>query len=251
MEYVLYKPQGSEVQRLDNVAEYNAKCAEMAEKVFSIDGMTPRQVMPYPYEPSRTQPWMKYDHMSVQDRLDQLDEPTADKELFGAHTNSFGSGTASEIAYTDALRWYALGGYSMATMYDAVGCFKLGNGGMTNLARHVLSQYTGDRVLNKAVTSVQDTDASQVTVDCADGSSYKAQRVICTTPLNCLTDIKFDPPLSPLKQSAVEQGHINLGEKYHFAVGEVQGNWFANTSDANGSDFLFGLKDHNGKRENV
>lgn len=247
MDFVLYKPKGSPVQRLDNVGGYNAKLAEVAEKLFSIEGMTPRELMPYPHDPSRSQPWMKFDHMSVQTRLDQLDIAKEDKDLFAAHTNSFGSATPSDIAYTDALRWFALGGYSLPTMYDAAAAFKLGNGGMTNLARHALSQYRGDRVLHKVVSSLHQNAASRVTVSCTDGSSYKASRVICTIPLNCLGDVEFDPPFPPMKRDAINEGHINVGEKYHFAIDGKQGNWFANTADSNASDFVFGLKDHSGR----
>ncbi|CAD0109579.1 unnamed protein product [Aureobasidium uvarum] len=240
---ILYKPRGSDVMRLD-VDEYNPRIAKVADMVFGIDGLSPRQVMPYPHEPSRPQPWHRYDFMSVQDRLDQLEIPQEEKDQFVCHTNSFGSSTARDIAWTDALRWYALGGYSLSTMYDAAACFKLGNGGTTNLARHILEEFNGDRVLNKVVSSMKE-DNGKVTVSCADRSSYRARRVVCTIPLNCLSDIHFDPPLSTAKQSAVQAGHTNLGEKYHFALNETQGNWFVNTSDTD-SGFLFGLKDHDG-----
>ncbi|KAG9569234.1 FAD/NAD(P)-binding domain-containing protein, partial [Aureobasidium melanogenum] len=241
---ILYKPRGLDVMGLD-VAEYNPRIARIAEMFFSIDGMTPREVMPYPHEPSRPQPWQRYDLMSCQDRLDQLDISQEDKDQFVCHTNSFGSSAARDIAWPDALRWYALGGYSLQTMYDAVGCFKLGNGGMTNFARHILEEYNGDRIFNKAVTAIKEAKNAEITVSCADGSDYRARRVVCTIPLNCLSDVQFDPPLSPAKQSAAHAGHTNLGEKYHFVLNETQGNWFANTSDPQ-SSFLFGMKDHDG-----
>lgn len=241
---ILYKPQGSDVISLD-VAAYDSNIARTAEMFFSIDSMTPRQVMPYPHEPSRPQPWHRYDLISCQDRLDQLDIPQEDKDQFVCHTNSFGSSAARDIAWTDALRWYALGGYSLQTMYDAVGCFKLGNGGMTNFARHILEEFNGDRIFNKVVTAIKEAKNTKVTVSCADGSDYRARRVVCTIPLNCLSDVQFDPPLSPTKQSAAQAGHTNLGEKYHFVLNEIQGNWFANTSDPR-SSFLFGMKDHDG-----
>ena len=245
MEYVLNKPNGSSLQRIDDLSGYNARLVSVAEQFFGIDGMTPRQVMPYPHEPLRPQPWHKYDHLSCQDRLDQLDLPQEDKDLFIPHTNSFGSSPAADSAWTDALRWYAAGGYSFPTMYDAVGCFKLGGGGTTNMCRHILAEYQGDRLFNKAVSSVKQTKNLEVVITCADGSTYRARRAICTIPLNCLSDIKFDPPLSPNKQIAVQEGHINFGEKYHISLDEPQGNWFANTCDKD-SAFLFGIKDHNG-----
>lgn len=248
MEYVLYKaPNGQPVRRIDDVKQYNATLVAVAEQLFSVDGMTPRELMPFPYDPSRPQPWMKYDHLSVQDRLDQLDMPKEDLDLFSAHTNSFGSGATSEIAFVEALRWFCLGGYSFPTMYDAAASFKLGNGGMTNLARHILTQYTGDRVLHKTVKSLRETSTSRVVISCTDDTTYNARRVVCTIPLNCLADISFDPPLPPKKQDAIKQGHINVGEKYHFWFDEMQGNWFANTPDNTASDFVFGLKDHSGK----
>lgn len=247
MEYVLYKPEGSSVQKIDDVAGYNAKLAKIAEEFFSIDGLTPRQVMPYPHEPLRPQPWHKHDHLSCQDRLNQLDLPQSDKDLFVPHTNSFGSCNAQDLAWTDALRWYAAGGYSLPTMYDAVGCFKLGGGGTTNMCRHILAEYQGDRVFNKAVNSIKQTkDSKKVIVSCADGSAYSAKRVVCTIPLNCLGDITFEPPLAPAKQNAVQDGHINTGEKYVVSLDEVQGHWFTNTSDSKDSSFLFGIKDHDG-----
>ncbi|EUC30525.1 hypothetical protein COCCADRAFT_28590 [Bipolaris zeicola 26-R-13] len=247
MEYVLYKPEGSSVQKIDDVVGYNAKLAKIAEEFFSIDGLTPRQVMPYPHEPLRPQPWHKHDHLSCQDRLNQLDLPQSDKDLFVPHTNSFGSCNAQDLAWTDALRWYAAGGYSLPTMYDAVGCFKLGGGGTTNMCRHILAEYQGDRVFNKAVNSIKQTkDSKKVIVSCADGSAYSAKRVVCTIPLNCLGDITFEPPLAPAKQNAVQDGHINTGEKYVVSLDEVQGHWFTNTSDSKDSSFLFGIKDHDG-----
>lgn len=246
MEYVLFKPEGSGVQRIDDIAVYNARLTSVAEHFFSIDGMTARQVMPYPHEPLRPQPWHKYDHLSCQDRLDRLDIPQKNKDLFIPLPNSFGSSTASDLAWTDALRWYAAGGYNVATMMDAVGSFKLGGGGTTNMCRHILAEYQGDRLFNKVVKSVKQTNDSKVVVTCADGSTYRSRRAVCTIPLNCLTDIKFEPPLAPIKQRAVQEGHINYGEKYLFSMNEVQGNWFASTCDSKDSGFLFGIKDHDG-----
>jgi len=246
MQLVLNKPEGSTVRTIGNVAKYNAKIASIAEQFFGFDGMTPRELMPYPHEPLRPQPWQKYDHLSCQDRLDQLDLPQEDKDLFIPHTNSFSCSTARDLAWTDALRWYAAAGYTLATMYDAIGSFKLGGGGTTNMCRHILGEYLGDRVFNKVVDSINQTQDSKVIITCTDGSAYCARRAVCTIPLNCLADIKFEPPLAPCKDKAVQEGHINHGEKYIFSLDEIQGNWFANTCDSKDSGFLFGLKDHDG-----
>ena len=106
-------------------------------------------------------------------------------------------------------------------MYDAAGGFKLGGGGTINMCRHILAEYQGDRAFNKVVSSVKQTQDSRVLVTCTDGSIYRARRAICTIPLNCLTDITFDPPLSLVKQKAAQEGHINQREKYLFSMNEV------------------------------
>ena len=245
MEYVPNKPNGSSVQRIDDVSGYNARLVSVAEQFFGIDGMTPREVIPYHHEPLRPQTWHKYDHLSCQDRLDQLDLPQEDKDLFIPHTNSFGSSPAADSAWTDALLWYAAGGYSFPTMYDAVGCFKLGGGGTTNMCRHILAEYQGDRLFNKAVSSVKQTNNLEVVITVQMVLPIAHDERFRTIPLDCLSDIKFDPPLSPNKQIAVQEGHINFGEKYHISLDEPQGNWFTNTCDKD-SAFLFGIKDHNG-----
>ncbi|KAJ5031342.1 hypothetical protein J3E73DRAFT_178756 [Bipolaris maydis] len=186
--YMLYKPEGSSVQRIDD-------------------------------------PWQKYDHLSCQDRLNQLELPQHDKDLFVSQPNSFGSCIAQDLAWTDALRWYAVCGYGLATMYDAVGGFKLGGGGTTNMCRDILAEYRGNRIFSKVVNAIKQTkDSKMVVIACADGSSYNA----------------------PGKQNAIQDGHINFGEKYIASLDAVKGNWFANTSDFKDSCFFFGMKDHNG-----
>ncbi|KAH4801637.1 hypothetical protein HBH61_193360 [Parastagonospora nodorum] len=247
-DYNLYKASGQHVERIDDVAQYNKRCSDIAEMFFSMDNMTPRELMPYPHEPTRPQPWQKYDHLSLHDRLEQLDLPQYDKDMFVCHTNSFGSATAPEIAWTDALRWYALGGYNFSTMYDAVACYKLGKGGMTNFARHIFAEYRGDVLFNQVVTSIEQHPVTGVKITCNDGASFEAGWAVCTIPLNCLQDINFSPPLNPSKQAATKEGHINKGEKYLFRVEHHQENWFANTSDSKTSDFQFGWKDHDGTR---
>jgi hypothetical protein len=218
---------------------------------FSIDNVRPRELMPFPHDPARPQPWQKYDHLSVQDRLNQLDLSQYDKDLFVCHATCIGSGTAPEVAWTDALRWYALAGYSLPTMYDAVGCYKLNKGGMTNFARHIFAEYRGDILLNQGVTSIEQHPVTGVKITCNDGASFQAGWAVCTIPLNCLKDISFFPPLNPSKHAATKEGHINKGEKYLFRVEGNMPNWFANTSDSKNSDFQFGWKDNEGKSNNT
>lgn len=61
---------------------------------------------------------------------------------------------------------------------------------------------------------------------------------------NCLSGIEFDPPLSPLRQEAVQKGHVNLGSKIHFEVSNSILSWVAFCSPRSGSLLSSALTDH-------
>ncbi|KAJ5312882.1 hypothetical protein N7508_003712 [Penicillium antarcticum] len=82
-------------------------------RFFTLDDHDSRTLMPFPYEPFREPAsWRKYDHWSVKDRLDRLDGfSRRERDLFESSTGTFGSAPGKDTAFTEALRWYALGGY--------------------------------------------------------------------------------------------------------------------------------------------
>ena len=63
---------------------------------------------------------------------------------------------------------------------------------------------------------------------------------------NCLADITFRPPVSPLRQAAIADGHINKGAKIHFKLSSIQPAWFATANGSGNSEFVFAFSDHNG-----
>lgn len=98
--------------------------------------------MPYSHEIFRQLVrWLKYDHLSAKDRLDQLDIPQFEKDVFDTLISTFGAVPRSECGFTEVLRWYALGGHSMAGVFELAGVYKLGKGGMTSFANAILSDY--------------------------------------------------------------------------------------------------------------
>ncbi|KAJ5647465.1 flavin-containing amine oxidase [Penicillium lividum] len=62
---------------------------------------------------------------------------------------------------------------------------------------------------------------------------------------NCLEDITFNPPLSPLRREAIASGHINMGAKIHFRLAATEPGWFATSHESAKSSFLFAFSDHN------
>ncbi|EKG15492.1 Amine oxidase [Macrophomina phaseolina MS6] len=225
-------------------------CQAVADAFFSIDGLDSHTLMPYPHDPLRkpAQPWHKYDKLTIKDRLDQLNGfSQADKDIFDAFMSSLGSAPGSETGFVESLRWYALGGHSMASMFELAGLYKLGNGGMTAFAKKVFGEYRGDVVAGAVVKSVHQDGGKSVAIATRDGREFEAGQVICTVPLNCLSDIQFAPPLAALKQEAISQGHINRGAKIHFKLSETAKDpWFALASGYSDSPWCFSFSDHSG-----
>ncbi|KAL4790581.1 amine oxidase [Aspergillus venezuelensis] len=230
-----------------DILESNATLERVAQRVFSIDGLDSRALMPYPHDSLREPaPWRKYDHLSIQDRLDALNDiPEEEKALFDPNIATFGSAPCRDIGFTDALRWYALGGHSMAGVFELAGTFKLGNGGMTAFARAILGEYQGERLFSTAVAEINQIGRG-VQVTTTRGQRLRAKAIVSTIPLNCLGDIKFSPPLSLLRAAAAAEGHINKGAKIHFKLRETLPGWFWTGSGNGDSSFMFAFSDHNG-----
>ena len=120
--------------------------------------------------------------MSFRDRLDQIEAAPELKDLLEALFNSVGCGTGKDIALSSALQWYVLGGCKLQSLFAAVGSFKLGAGGMTNLAKHILAEFKGDKLFNTVVRAIRQGDG-EVNIACDGEVNIRAKRAICTIPL--------------------------------------------------------------------
>lgn len=178
-----YKAAGGSVQEL-SPDEVGGICEHVAARLFQIDGMDSWTMMPYPHDPLREPaPWKKYDHLSVKVRLDQLtDIPQHERDIFESMVNSFGSAPGEKTGLVEVLRWYALGGHTMASTFELAGIYKLGKGGMTSLALAMLGDYKGDIMLRSHVDEIKQT-ATGVIVRTKTDRLIKANAVVCTVPL--------------------------------------------------------------------
>lgn len=156
----------------------------VAQAFFTIEGKSSRELMPYPHDPFKSPAsWMKYDHLSVKDRLESLTGFSSwEKALFESNASTFGSAPGKDTGFTEALRWYALGGHSMAGVFELAGIYKIGNGGMTSFARAILHDYKGDILFGCTVKDVNQS-ASGVKITAGSGRCIKAKLAISTIPL--------------------------------------------------------------------
>ncbi|KAL4910837.1 hypothetical protein BDW74DRAFT_172298 [Aspergillus multicolor] len=235
-----------------NVQDLNASLERIGNAFFSPDGYTSRDLMPYPHDPFRDPAlWTRYDDLSIKDRLDQISAvgTEEDKAYFETMMNTIGSAPGTDISFTEPLRWYALGGHTVAGMFEIIETFKLGGGGQTALARGILGEYRGHLRLNTVVERVEQGKKG-VEVTAKDGKVFKAKWVVCTIPLNVLSDIAFSPPFSPLRQEAIVRGHMNRGAKFHFKLDAPLKPWLAIADAYGSSPFVLSFSDHNGTGEN-
>ena len=151
---------------------------------FTINGLTARQLMPWPMDVYREPaPWKWYDHLSIKDRLDSMPSLTMKAKSLIEMNYSANSGTdAANTAFSGALRWYALGGYTFAGTTAVSGTYKIGNGGMTSLANAMVRELHCDQSFGTEVTGVMQDD-DKVIVQTKNGQTLTAGHVVCTIPL--------------------------------------------------------------------
>ncbi|KAJ0374706.1 hypothetical protein COL26b_007027 [Colletotrichum chrysophilum] len=187
----------------------------------------------------------KWDHMSCQDRLDQIRDiltPEEHEAILGT-LFSMTKGPMTRPSFGEILRWSAISGGSIQAFGDHAARWKFADG-QTALARSMFDDACSSGNLSysfKTPVSRISTEANMITVTANSGSSFVAQHVIVAIPLNCLKDITFDPALPPLKAEANLQGHSNHAYKVCIEVaGKDWRNWQGHAFPDKGIPFLIG-----------
>lgn len=143
---------------------------------LSIDGLSAKGLIPWPMDIFRN------DHLSVQDKLDMMPHLSQEAETLIELNYAGISGTSAEnTAFTSAVRWCALGGYTFAGSNAVGGTYNIGNGGMTSLAIAILDETSCDRLFGVGVVGANQDDEG-VNVETKDGRTLKAASVVCTIP---------------------------------------------------------------------
>lgn len=188
-----------------------------------MDGQLGRTVLPNPHKPfTAAEAYAKWDRVSVAERFEQIgDQLTPDQRGLLLSTIVTASGApASDVAFTEILRWWALAGYDSEAYLDYVVKWKL-KCGQTGLSLRIFQDALSSGNLSYRFSSlIQRIDQSDrgVTVTVQGGTRYTGRHLVCTVPLNTLNDITFNPPLSRNKVLAASKGQINLGVKAHAEV---------------------------------
>jgi len=91
------------------------------------------------------------------------------------------------------------------------------------LIEHLASRAKLDIRLESPVSSVDQT-GELVIVKTSEGREFKAKKVVCALPMNCIKNVEFTPPLADAKLSLSREEHAAKGIKVLFTTeGEPEG----------------------------
>jgi hypothetical protein len=178
--------------------------------------------MPFPHDSEHNPEALQFDKLTAADRISQIETELSPQEsacLRGFMLLCSGA-TLSTMSFYEFLKWWALSGYTYEGCIEYLVKYKF-RGGQSSFAinfwREALETGNLSYVFNCPIMAVKDAGAL-VVVTSEDGRQFKASKMICTIPLNVLSTISFEPPLSTGKSQAAKTGHLNQCVKVHAEV---------------------------------
>ncbi|MEU6114424.1 NAD(P)/FAD-dependent oxidoreductase [Streptomyces sp. NPDC047117] len=169
--------------------------------------------IPRPDDPLRNPDLAKADAWTVQEKLDELNLPVAEKNAnesaWVGHFNS----PLDQCSFVNALRWTAASAGAWHLMHESSAIFRLA-GGTKGLVAAIAAdaEASGNTEIKPSspVTSLAH-DADGATVSYGDGQTVRARRVIITLGQNLLDGLDVTPALPeeklvPAREKAASQG---------------------------------------------
>ncbi|KAF9874458.1 hypothetical protein CkaCkLH20_08021 [Colletotrichum karsti] len=201
-------------QSAEEAAGMLAKIQKLVARFLDVDGSGGRTVIPFPFDTAssirNSHLYSAVDELSIKDRVDQLEDLSdEDRAILEVHAASFFGIPSDQAAFSALLHTYALCNFDPKTTEDAIMKFKLATG-TTSLALAILKDFKGDRLFSSRVMQITQTDnlhGASVTLE--SGKQYHARAIITTIPMNVLCATKFEPPLSLLRQAALNEGVVS------------------------------------------
>jgi monoamine oxidase len=195
-------------RRTGTIAERDA-IAEVGWNAF-VAGV--EDLLPFPHDPlARIERLARLDGMSITGRMDELELTGEERAVLVAELESLASGPLEESGAASVLRWHALSGYSLALTQFTGGRVTLARGTGALLAA-IAGGAEFDVRLESPVAAVSQSE-SGVEVHLRGGETVPARSAVVALPLNALSSIEFDPPLSEGKRAAVAAGQASTGLK--------------------------------------
>ena len=192
----------------------------------NVDGNAGRDICPLPHAPFDNVRTTKadveaIDHLSAVDRLEQIGHllTVEERGILEALLLHISGGTLETTATWDLVHSNALQGHTSANFGEVWTTYKLREG-QSALARAMFDEAVVGGLhysFKTPITSIRDSGES-VEIETAAGQTHRARKVISTIPLNVLSTIHFDPPVSASRAEAFRLGHVNAMSKIHAEV---------------------------------
>ena len=193
-------------------------------KYCDVDRQGGRDVMPRAHDTLfRRETLAKWDHLSLQDRLDQIKIGREAKDILSPQLAINCHNDPAVAGFCDMLRWWALGDHEMGRMFDKLGRYKIREG-MSSLSQRMLADSTADVLLGAPIRAV-DKDTAGYRVTTVAGKQFAARSVVMAVPLNVLPSIQFTPRLAEGKLALATAGHTGNGGKFYVHVRQKLGKW--------------------------
>jgi len=169
-----------------------------------------RQVWNRPYDSAFT--WdeiVKRDHMSMVDRMDQMDLTPLQRIALDSLFGFGGGGEANTISYNEWMRLWALGNWNYQGFAEAVGRYKM-KGGTAALVKAIVDDGGYEVRMGSPVKRIESHKDHALVTTAYDDKQISAAYVVCALPVNVIGDVEFSPALSKGKQAAYKEKHTGV-----------------------------------------
>ncbi|BAL24195.1 NAD(P)/FAD-dependent oxidoreductase [Azoarcus sp. KH32C] len=201
------------------------------------------KAFPRPYLPFLSEEGAKLDHLSMADRIQQLNLPPVQRDLLAALMAANCNNRPGEGAFTEMLRWWALADRDVVRLFDACVRYKFKEG-TASLINRMVADGGFEVRLSTVVSEIKQTDSGVVLVT-ESGERIEASYAIMALPVNTLGAIDFKPALLPGKQAMARERHAGAGHKVYIKVKGELGSVMMYAPESEPLNLLF--SDNHGK----
>ncbi len=174
------------------------------------------KVISLPYVTDLARSAIQYDHLSAEDRLNQIDFSAQERGLMSPILSMYFLGSAKEGAYTELVRDWTLAGRDMGVLAEAASRYSI-QGGTAALIDRMVQDGGFEVRLSSAVSQVIQTPTG-VTVKTEDGKALHSRFVVVAVPVNTLNSIDFQPKLIEGKRAMASERHPGVGCQVYIRV---------------------------------
>lgn len=162
--------------------------------------------------------WLKPEFQKYDIPQDQyLRSIGVDEETLRLMNVTIHSGGMHRTSAMNELRRYHVSEFNSKMTFPDGTSWKMIEGGNSLLPRAMAESLKNEVQLDKTVVAFSQKN-NTVEISCTDGTTYKANHVVCSIPLSVLRNVVFDPIITGVTASAIDEVDYGLSIQAHFQV---------------------------------